>query len=65
MKHLARTGHRALLALVLLATLAGCGRRGAPVAPSAVPLTTEEKQAGVVREKKKPAKRFILDGLLE
>ena len=57
----------AKLALVILISgvLAGCGVRGAPVAPSAVPLSEEEKKAGVVREKKKPGKRFILDGLLD
>ncbi len=53
------------LAIVLSGILAGCGVKGAPVAPSAVPLSEEEKKAGVVREKKKPGKRFILDGLLE
>ena len=53
------------LMIVLSSILAGCGVRGAQVAPSAVPLSDEEKKAGVVREKKKPGKRFVLDGLLE
>ncbi len=53
------------LVIVFSGILAGCGVKGAPVAPSAVPLSEEEKKAGVVREKKKPGKRFILDGLLE
>ncbi len=53
------------LMIMLSGVLTGCGVKGAPVAPSAVPLSDEEKQAGVVREKKKPGKRFILDGLLE
>jgi len=53
------------LVIMLSGVLAGCGVKGAPVAPHAVPLSEEEKKAGVVREKKKPGKRFILDGLLE
>ncbi len=53
------------LMIMLSGVLAACGVKGAPVAPSAVPLSDEEKKAGVVREKKKPGKRFILDGLLE
>ena len=53
------------LVIMISGVLAGCGVRGAPVAPSAVPLSEEEKKAGVVREKKKPGKRFVLDGLLE
>jgi predicted small lipoprotein YifL len=54
-----------MLMVLISGILAGCGRKGAPVAPHAVPLSEEEKKAGVVREKKKPGKRFILDGLLE
>jgi len=53
------------LVIMLSSILAGCGVKGAPVAPSAVPLSDDEKKAGVVREKKKPGKRFVLDGLLE
>ncbi len=53
------------LVILISGVLAGCGVKGAPVAPYAVPLSDEEKKAGVVREKKKPGKRFILDGLLE
>lgn len=65
MNYIKKTGFFFVLAVLLSGTLAGCGRRAAPVAPSAVPLTDEEKKAGVVREKKKPGKRFILDSLLE
>ena len=65
MRHLTNIGFYAMLLILTSAILAGCGRRGAPVAPSAVPLSEEEKKAGIVREKKKPGKRFILDGLLE
>jgi predicted small lipoprotein YifL len=53
------------LVIMISGVLAGCGVKGPPIAPSAVPLSEEEKKAGVVREKKKPGKRFILDGLLE
>ena len=53
------------LMIAISGVLAACGVKGAPVAPSAVPLSDEEKETGVVREKKKPGKRFILDGLLE
>ncbi len=65
MRYLNRIGVFAILAILVSSVLAGCGRRGSPVAPYAVPLSEEEKKAGVVREKKKPGKRFILDGLLE
>ncbi len=65
MRFLARFGFYSVLAVVVSGILVGCGRKGPPVAPSAVPLSEEEKKAGVVREKKKPGKRFILDGLLE
>lgn len=54
-----------MLMVLMGGILAGCGRKGPPVAPYAVPLSEEEKKAGVVRKKKKPGKRFILDGLLE
>ena len=53
------------LVIMLSGVLTACGVKGTPVAPHAVPLTDEEQKAGVVREKKKPGKRFILDGLLE
>jgi predicted small lipoprotein YifL len=62
---LAKIGFYSMLMVLISGILAGCGRKGAPVAPHAVPLSEEEKKAGVVREKKKPGKRFILDGLLE
>ncbi len=65
MRYMVKFGFYAMLALLISGIVAGCGRRGPPVAPSAVPLSKEEKKAGVVREKKKPGKRFILDGLLE
>ncbi len=65
MRYLKRIGIFAILAVLMVSVLAGCGRKGAPVAPSAVPLSEEEKEAGVVREKKKPGKRFILDGLID
>ena len=65
MKNFRKIGLASLMVILLAGSLSGCGKRSAPVAPSAVPLTDEEKNAGVVREKKKPGKRFILDGLLE
>lgn len=65
MRLLKKIGVFTILLVLIGGVLAGCGRRGAPIAPSAVPLSEEEKKAGVVREKKEPGKRFILDGLLE
>ncbi len=65
MKYLTRIGSYTIVAVLVSAVLVGCGRRGPPIAPSNVPLSEEEKKAGVERKKKVPDKRFILDGLLE
>ncbi len=54
-----------LLILGLAAAASGCGRKGDPLRPSEVELTEEQKKAGATKPEPKPAKPFILDGILQ